>query len=94
MKRLFIHNPFFRILTPPVYGVLVYLIILLINNNVEQITTLVSNQEVYVSIAMSLIAFESMRLTTIGAHTLRAGGLPGAHSDESAGGCVRLRPGT
>lgn len=71
MKRLFIHNPFFRILTPPVYGVLVYLIILLINNNVEQITTLVSNQEVYVSIAMSLIAFESMRLTTIGVSHIR-----------------------
>ncbi|MBL7845991.1 MAG: histidine kinase [Cyclobacteriaceae bacterium] len=65
MKKLFIHNPFFRILTPPVYGIVVYLIILLVNNNVEQITTLISNQEVYVSMALSLIAFESMRLTII-----------------------------
>ncbi|MBL7863405.1 MAG: histidine kinase [Cyclobacteriaceae bacterium] len=65
MKRLFIHNPFFRILTPPVFGILVYLIILLINNNVEQITTLISNQEVYVSMLMSLVAFESMRITIV-----------------------------
>lgn len=65
MKRIFIHNPFFRIFAPPVYGVLVYLIILLINNNVEQLGTLFSNQEVYVSIVLTLISFESMRLTIV-----------------------------
>jgi hypothetical protein len=65
MKKLFIHNPFFRILTPPVYGLVVYLIILLVNNNVEQIATLISNQEVYVSMGLSLIAFEAMRLTIV-----------------------------
>lgn len=65
MKKLFIHNPFFRILTPPVYGLLVYLFILLVNNNVEQVATLISNQEVYVSMTLSLIAFESMRLTIV-----------------------------
>ncbi len=65
MKRIFIHNPFFRILAPPVFGVFIYLLILLINNNVEQITTLVSNQEVYVSIGLSLISFESMRIVIV-----------------------------
>ena len=65
MKRLFIHNAFFRILTPPIYGILVYLIILLVNNNVEQIATLVSNQEVYVSMLLSLVSFESMRLVVV-----------------------------
>ncbi len=65
MKHVFIHNPFFRIFAPPVYGVLVYLIILLIHNNVEQLGTLVSNQEVYVSIALSLISFESMRTAIV-----------------------------
>jgi sensor histidine kinase YesM len=48
-----------------VFGILVYLIILLINNDVKAIGTLVSNQEVYVTIALSLISFESMRLTLI-----------------------------
>jgi hypothetical protein len=65
MKKIFIHNPFFRILAPPVFGVFAYLIILLINNNVAQIATLASNQEVYVSIVLSLISFESMRLTIV-----------------------------
>ncbi len=66
MKRIFIHNPFFRILAAPVYGMLVYLIILLFNNNVEQLGTLFSNQEVYVSIVLALISFESMRFTILG----------------------------
>jgi hypothetical protein len=65
MKRIFIHNPFFRILAPPLFGIFIYLLILLINNNVEQITTLVSNQEVYVCIGLSLISFESMRLVIV-----------------------------
>lgn len=65
MKKIFIHNPFFRLLAPPVFGVFAYLIILLINNNVAQIATLASNQEVYVSIVLSLISFESMRLTIV-----------------------------
>ena len=65
MKRIFVHNPFFRILAPPVYGVLVYLIILLFHNNVEQLGSLFSNQEVYVSVALTLISFESMRLTIV-----------------------------
>lgn len=65
MKKIFIHNPFFRIFAPPVFGVFAYLIILLINNNVAQIATLISNQEVYVSIVLSLISFESMRLTIV-----------------------------
>ncbi len=65
MKKIFIHNPYFRILAPPVFGVLVYLIILLMNNDVEQLGSLFSNQEVYVSVVLSLISFESMRLTIL-----------------------------
>jgi hypothetical protein len=65
MKRIFIHNPFFRILAPPVYGVLVYLLILLINNNVSQLSTLFVNQEVYVSFFLSLVSFEVMRFTIL-----------------------------
>jgi Histidine kinase len=65
MKKLFIHNPFFRILAPPVFGIFAYLIILLVNNNVGTLGTLVSNQEVYVSIVLSLISFESMRIVIV-----------------------------
>jgi hypothetical protein len=65
MKKIFIHNPFFRIFAPPVFGVFVYLIILLVNNDVARIGTLVTNEEVYVSMMLSLISFESMRLTLV-----------------------------
>jgi hypothetical protein len=65
MKKIFIHNPFFRIFAPPIFGIFVYLIILLVNNNVAQISTLINNQEVYVSIALTLISFELMRYTLV-----------------------------
>jgi hypothetical protein len=72
MKRIFIHNPFFRIFAPPVYGLVVYLIILLIHNEVAQLGTLVSNQEVYVSIVLTLLSFESMRLVIVLLDRLKA----------------------
>lgn len=62
MKRYFIHNPFFRLLAPPVYGVLTYLIILLIYNNVRQVEALFSSEEVYISIVLTYLSFESIRL--------------------------------
>ena len=62
MKRYFIHNALFRILAPAVYGILVYLLILLINNNVSQLANLFIGQEVYVCIGLSYLSFESLRL--------------------------------
>jgi hypothetical protein len=65
MKRYFIHNPLFRILAPAIYGVLIYLLILLIHNNVAQVNELFSSQEVYVCIGLSYISFEFIRLIII-----------------------------
>ncbi len=62
MERYFIHNSFFRIGAAPVFGVMVYLLIILINNTVEQVSEIFNNQELYVCIGLSYIAFESMRL--------------------------------
>ncbi|UII32435.1 histidine kinase [Fulvivirga ulvae] len=62
MKTLLIHNTLFRILTPPFYGISVYLLILLINNNVSQITEIFTGQEVYVCIGLSYLLFETLRL--------------------------------
>lgn len=62
MKRYFIHNPLFRLLAPAVYGILVYLLILLINNNVMQLTNLFTGEEVYVCIGLSYLSFESLRV--------------------------------
>lgn len=62
MHKFFIHNAFFRVGAPLVFGVLIYLLIILINNTVEQLSAIFDNQELYVCIGLSYIAFESMRL--------------------------------
>ena len=62
MNRLFVHNVFFRLGSGLLFGVLVYLLILLIHNTVEDINKIFSSEELYVCIALSYIAFESMRL--------------------------------
>lgn len=65
MKKYFIHRPLFRLLAPPVYGVLVYLLILLLNNEVKQVTQLFTTEEVYVCIGLSYLSFESIRLLIV-----------------------------
>ncbi|MFM8740240.1 MAG: histidine kinase [Cytophagales bacterium] len=61
MNKLFIHNPFFRLLSGLVVGVMVYLLILLINNTLENVNTIFNNEELYVCIGLSYLSFESMR---------------------------------
>ncbi|MBL3655508.1 histidine kinase [Fulvivirga sediminis] len=65
MKKLFIHKALFRILIPPFYGIVVYLMILLINNNVSQISEIFTGQEVYVCIGLTYILSETLRLTVL-----------------------------
>lgn len=62
MNRIFINSTVFRICSAPIFGVLIYLLILLINNTVGELNKLFSNQELYVCIALSYISLESMRL--------------------------------
>jgi hypothetical protein len=60
-KKYFIHHPLFRLLAPVVYGVIVYLLILLINNNLSQLKEIFIGQEVYICIALTFLSFESVR---------------------------------
>jgi len=62
MNRSFVHNIMFRLAAPLVAGLLVYLLILLINNSVLSLDKIFSNQELYVTIALSYLAFTAMRL--------------------------------
>jgi hypothetical protein len=64
-RRYFIHNPLFRIVAPAIYGVLIYLLILLINNNVVQVNALFSSEEVYVCIVLAYVVFECIRLIIV-----------------------------
>jgi sensor histidine kinase YesM len=65
MKRYFIHNPVFRLVAPAVYGILIYLLILLINNNITDVDSLFSSEELYVSIGLSYLSMESCRIMII-----------------------------
>ena len=62
MKKIFIHNPFFRLIAPLAFGIMVYLLILLLNNNLNDLTVIFSNEELYVSIGLTYLSFESLRL--------------------------------
>ena len=65
MKRLFIHHPLFRLLSPLFSGIVVYLLILLINNNVAQLQEQFLGEELYVCIGLSFIIQEFSRLLLI-----------------------------
>lgn len=61
MKKLFIHTPIFRFLSPIFSGIVTYLLILLINNNIGQLQEQFLGQELYVCIALAYIVHEFSR---------------------------------
>lgn len=61
MTKLFIHNTLFRFLSPIFTGVVAYLLILLINNNIGQLQEQFLGQELYVCITLSYIVHELSR---------------------------------
>lgn len=72
MKKLFVHHPLFRLLSPLFSGTLVYLLILLVNNNIGQLQEAFLGEELYVCIGLayliqgysrlSLVLFERLKL--------------------------------
>ncbi len=62
MKKLFLHNPYFRLIAPVFSGVLIYLLILLINNNVEQLESNFISQELFFCIFLAYIIQEGSRI--------------------------------
>lgn len=61
MKKLFIHQPLFRLLSPVISGVVIYLLVLLLNNNVAQAQEQFFNEELYFCIALSYLIQEFSR---------------------------------
>jgi hypothetical protein len=62
MKKLFIHQSLFRLLSPLFCGVIVYLLVLLLNNNIEQIQQEFFNQELYFCIGLCYLIQEFSRI--------------------------------
>ncbi|MCK4663881.1 MAG: histidine kinase [Bacteroidales bacterium] len=61
MKKSFIDNPIFRIFVPPLYGTMVYILILLIFDSISQLTDNFFSFEVFLCIAITYILSELMR---------------------------------
>jgi len=62
MKKAFINNVIFRIVWPVFYGAMIYLIILLVFDNIGQLTENFFSHELWFCIVLSYLFFESIRL--------------------------------
>jgi len=62
MKKPVIHEALFRVLSPLFFGLLVYLMLLLMNNQTAQLNQLFRSQEMYVCMLLALVLFEILRL--------------------------------
>lgn len=65
MKRLFIHHPLFRLLSPVFSGVVVYLLIILFSNDVGQLQEQFLGEDLYVCIGLSYVIQEVSRLLIV-----------------------------
>lgn len=65
MNRYFFHNPLFRLVAPAIYGMILYLLILLINNNVSQVNDIFITEELYVCVLLTYLAFEVIRVVIV-----------------------------
>ena len=62
MKKLFIHHSLFRLLSPVFSGIIVYLLILLLHNNINQLQEEFFGEELYFCIGLSYLIQEFSRL--------------------------------
>lgn len=61
-SKLFIHNPLFRVLVPPVYGIMVYLFMLTLFDSLYQITENFFSYEALLIIILTYLLMEGLRM--------------------------------
>ncbi|MDH5398946.1 MAG: histidine kinase [Cyclobacteriaceae bacterium] len=59
------HNTFFRLLWPLIHGVLIYILLLLINNDLSAFSSIFQGEEVYFLMFLSFLLFETCRLLIV-----------------------------
>ncbi|MTI33468.1 histidine kinase [Xanthovirga aplysinae] len=62
MKKIFIHHPIYRIICPPIFGTVIYILILLIHNELPALYEYFFSQEVLICVGLSFLVNESLRL--------------------------------
>lgn len=65
MKKNLLDQPLFRITVPPIYGLMMYFLILLLNNNLSQITETVLTQELLLCVVLAYLTSETLRFTIV-----------------------------
>lgn len=65
MKKLFIHSPIFRLLSPMFSGFIIYFLILLVNNNIEQLLEQFIGEELYFCVILSYTTQEFSRVLIV-----------------------------
>ena len=65
MKKNLLDQPLFRVTVPPIYGTMMYFLILLLNNNLALITETVLTQELFLCVVLALLTSESLRFTIV-----------------------------
>jgi two-component system LytT family sensor kinase len=65
MKKIFIHNIIFRVIAPLFYGILVYVLILLVFDSVESLNQNFINEEVLFCIGLTYLMMEILRVQII-----------------------------
>ncbi len=61
MKKNLIHQPFFRVVVPPIYGLMMYLLILLLNNELGQLGETIFTAELLVCVVLAFLISEPLR---------------------------------
>ncbi|HEY9116653.1 MAG TPA: histidine kinase [Roseivirga sp.] len=62
MKKNLIHQPFFRVVVPPIYGIMMYLLILLLNNNLGQLSNTFFTVELLLCVVLAYLISEPLGL--------------------------------
>lgn len=62
MKKNLIHQPIFRLVVPPIYGIMMYMLILLLNNSLGQLGDTVFTAELLVCVILAYLISEPLRL--------------------------------
>lgn len=62
MKKNLIHQPIFRLVVPPIYGIMMYMLILLLNNSLAQLDDTVFTTELLVCVILAYLISEPLRL--------------------------------
>lgn len=65
MKRSLLHQPVFRLIVPPIYGMMMYFLILLINNSLDLLSETMFTRELLVCVILAYLVSEPIRLVIL-----------------------------